>query len=185
MSCSQVRRELLQHFALSEELGPRSGPHLAHIESCAECRREVGIDRELVRHLRRALRERVEGSAASEGSWELVRRRTIDRPERPWSVRALHWGGVASAAAAAIMMFAVATAPETRLLPETQSPFLASAARRAVPPVEEANVSLPTYSAAYVAPLTEPPLRGWQVQPQLSDEPATRDVEPPITGHMR
>jgi len=185
MSCSQVRRELLQHFALAEELGPRSAPHLAHIESCAECRQEVGIDRELVRQLRRALRERVEGSAASEGSWELVRRRTIDRPERPWTVRALHWGGVASAAAAAIMMFAVATAPESRLLPGTQSPFVASAARRAVPPVEEANGPPPAQSSAYVAPQADPPLRGWPMRTQMSDETTTRDVDPPITGHMR
>jgi hypothetical protein len=127
----------------------------------------------------------VEGSAASEGSWELVRRRTIDRPERPWTVRALHWGGVASAAAAAIMMFAVATAPETRLLPGTQPAFIASAARRAVPPVEEGNGWPPAQSIAYVVPQTDPPRGGWPMQTQLSDEAAAPDVDPPITGHMR
>jgi anti-sigma factor RsiW len=186
MSCSQVRRELLEHFALSGELGPRSGPHLAHIESCAECRQEVGIDRELVKQLRRALRDRVEGGAPSEASWELVRRRTVDRPVRPWSVRALHWGGMASAAAAGIMMFAVATAPETRLLPGTQSPvFVASAARRAVPPVEEGTGWLPASSNPYRAPQADGPLPGWPMAMQMEDELPTGFGDPPITGHMR
>ena len=186
MSCRQARRELLEHFALGEELGPRSWPHLAHIESCADCRREVGIDRQLVEQLRRALRERVEGSALSEASWGVVRRRTVDRPERPWSVRVAHWGGVVSAAAAAgIMLFAVATAPESRLFPEAQSPFVASAARRVVPPVEEFRAWPPTGSSTYVVPQVDPPFPGWPTQPQMSDEGGRRDGEPPITGRMR
>jgi anti-sigma factor RsiW len=185
MSCSRARRELLELFALGEELGPRSGPHLAHLESCADCRREMGIDRALVENLRRALRARVEGRAPSEGSWGLVRRRTVDRPMRPWTVRVVHWGGIASAAAAGIMMFAVATAPGTTLFPGTESPFVASAARRAVPPVEEARGWPPEHSSTYPAPQTYPPLPGWPMQTQISDEAATRDGEPPIPGRMR
>lgn len=183
MSCSQVRRELLEHFAVREELGPRSWPHLAHLESCAECREEVGVDRDLVRQLRRALRERVEGSAASEDSWSLVRRRTVDRPAQAWTVRLVRWGGMLSAAATAgIMLFAVATAPATRLFPDAESPFIASAARRAVPPVEEATDRPPSVST-YRAPRADPPLLGWPTQTRLSDEvPAN---EPPITGRMR
>lgn len=186
MSCSQARRELLEHFALGEELGSRSGPHLAHLESCADCRREMGIDRELVENLRRALRDRVEGSAPSEASWGLVRRRTVDRPVRPWTVRVVHWGGIASAAAAAsIMTFAIATAPGTTLLPGTESPFVASAARRAVPPLEEARGWPPEQSSTYPAPQTYPPLPGWPTQTQMSDEAAPRDGEPPIPGRMQ
>ncbi|MEO8638305.1 MAG: hypothetical protein ABI458_00155 [Chloroflexota bacterium] len=184
MSCSQARRELLQHFALGEELGPHAGPHLAHLESCADCRREVGIDRELVENLRRALRERVEGGARSESSWELVRRRTVDRPV-PWTVRIAHWRGIASAAAAAgMMVFAVVTAPQTTLLPVTQSPFVASAARRVVPPVEEVRGWPPPPSIAYLAPQKYPP-PGWPMQTQFPDEAAARGSEPPIPGLMR
>jgi anti-sigma factor RsiW len=184
VSCSRARRELLEYFALGEELGSRSAPHLAHLQFCGDCRREVGIDRELVQSLRRALRERVEGSAPSQASWEQVRRRTIDRSVRPWTARVVQWGGMLSAAAAAgVMLFAVATAPESRF-PGTQSPFVASAARRAVPPVDEAS-GLSGDSSTYIAPQTEPPLPGWPVRPQLSDQPASRDGDPPVTGHMR
>jgi anti-sigma factor RsiW len=186
VTCSRVRSELLEHLALDEELGARSGPHLAHLQTCAECRREVGIDRELLKHLRRALRERVEGSAPSEASWELVRRRTIDRPKRPWTIRAAQWGGMVSAAAAAVMMFAVATAPESTLFPGTQSPFVASAARRAVPPVDENRGSPAEVSSTYVAPQTEPPLPGMRaVKPQESGRAVGREGDPPISGHMR
>jgi len=123
MSCSRVRRELLEQFRFPEELGPRSGPHLAHLESCAECRREVGIDLALVGQLRRALRERVEGSAPSPASWELVRRRTVDRAPQPWTFRVLRWGGMLPAAAAGIMMFAIATTSQ----PVSETQALASA----------------------------------------------------------
>ncbi len=185
MSCKRAQRELLEQFALGEELGSRSGPHLAHLVSCAECRREVGIDRELVENLRRALRERVEGSAPSQASWELVRRRTIDRPARPWTTRVVQWGGMVSAAAAAgTMMFAVVTAPESRFA-GTQSPFIASAARRAVPPVDEAGGLSGADSSVYIATQTEPPLPGWPVRPQFSKSAPSRDSDPPITGHMR
>jgi len=186
MSCSQVRRELLEHFAFREELGPRSWPHLAHLESCADCREEVGIDRELVKHLRRALQERVEGSAPSEASWGLVRRRTVERPVKPWTVRVPQWGGILSAAAAGIMVFAVATASETRLLPTTQSPaFVASLARRAVAPLDEAGGWALAHSTTYRAPQAIPPLPGWPMETQLADEVVTRFGEPPITGRMR
>ena len=181
MSCSRARRELLEDFALGEELEPRSGPHLAHLESCTQCRRELGIDRELVENLRRALRERVEGSARSEASWGQVRRRTVDLPVRPWTTRAVQWRGMVSAAAAAgMMVFAVATAPPTTLLPVTQSPFVTSAGMRPVPPLEDARP--PDFpSSAYLAPQKYPP-PGWPMQPQFPDEAASGEGEPPIPG---
>jgi anti-sigma factor RsiW len=186
VSCSEARRQLLEYFALGEELTSRSGPHLAHLESCADCRREMGIDRELVENLRRALRERVEGHAPSEASWGLVRGRTVDRTVRPWTLRAMHWRGMVSAAAAAgIMIFAVATAPETRLLPETQSLFVASATRRAVPPVEEDRGVPPELSSRYLAPQTYPPLPGWPMQTHEPDETALLHGELPIPAGMR
>ncbi len=184
MSCSRARRELLECFALGEELGPRSGPHLAHLESCAECRRELGVDRELVENLRRALRQRVGNGASSEASWGAVRRRTVDRPLRPWTVGVVHWRSMVSAAAAAgMMVFAVATAPQTTLLPVTQSPFVASAARRVVPPLEDARP--PDFpSSTYLAPPRYPP-PGWPMQTQFPDDAGSREGEPPIPGLMQ
>ena len=182
MSCSRARRELLEQFALGEELGPRSGPHLAHLESCADCRREMGIDRQLVKSLRRALEERVEGYAPSGASWAAVRSRTVDRPALPWTARVLHWGGMVSAAAAAgIMIFAVATAPEMQLFPRTQSLFVASAARRAIPPVEEALSGWPpTQQRLYAAPETDLLLPGQRLQMKMGDE--ATPLEPRIPG---
>jgi anti-sigma factor RsiW len=174
----------MEHFAFRDELGPRSGPHLAHLESCADCRREVGIDRELVMHLRRALRARVEGSAPPEASWELLRRRTVDREVRPWTARVLQWKGLVSAAAAGIMVFAVATASETRLAPGTQAPvFVPSSATRALSPVEEATIWPPTRSTTVRVPL-DPPLPGWPMETQTVSELA-RSLDEPPPGRMR
>lgn len=185
MSCSQARRQLLEQFALGEELTARSGPHLAHLETCADCRREMGIDRELVANLRRALWARVDGRAPSTASWEQVRSRTLDRPARIWTARVVHWRGMVSAAAAASMMlFAVATAPQTTSLPMTQSSF-ASAARRVVPPVEDARGWAVELSSTYLAPQIYPPLPGWPMQTRTSDEVATLHGDLPIPGGMR
>jgi len=185
MSCSQARRELLEYFALGEELTPHSAPHLAHLETCADCRREMGIDRELVHTLRRALRARVEGHGPSEASWEQVRSRTVDRPVQPWTARVVHWRGMVSAAAAAgMMLFAVATAPETATLPISQSSF-ASAARRVVPPVEDARSWAAPLSSTYVTPQAYPPLPGWPMQTHTSEEVATLNGDLPIPDGMR
>jgi len=183
VSCSRARRELLEYFALGEELGFGSGPVLAHVESCAQCRRELGIDRELIESLRGALRERVQGSAPSEASWGQVRRRTVDRPVRPWTVRVVHWRGMVSAAAAAgMMLFAVATAPDTTILPVTTTSF-ASAARRVVPPLEDVRPP-DVWNSTYVAPQKYPP-PGWPMQTQFPDDAASSEGEPPIPGLMQ
>jgi len=183
VSCSRARRELLEQFALGEELGSRSGPHLEHLQACADCRREVGIDRALVMNLRRALRDRVEGSAPSAATWQQVRSRTVDRPAQPWAVRVVRWGGMVSAAAAAgIMLFAVVTAPESRLLTENQSGYVASAAHR-VPPVDEANGQFADSAVDPTLQTYPPP--GWPTQTKLSTEAPRDDGEPPIIKHMR
>lgn len=186
MSCSQARHELFEYFALGEELTPHSAPHLAHLESCADCRREMGIERELVHNLRLALRARVEGHGPSESTWEQVRSRTVDHPARPWTPRSVNWRGMVSAAAAAgMMLFAVATAPQTTTLPMTQSPSFAAAARRVVPPVEDPNGWPAQLSSTYVAPQIYPPLPGWPMQTHTSEEVATLNGDLPIPGGMR
>jgi anti-sigma factor RsiW len=149
VSCNRVRRELLEHFRFPQELGSRSGPHLAHLESCAACREEVGINRELVEQLRRALRERVEGSDPSAASWDLVRRRTVDRPAQPWTMRVLRWGGVLPAAFAGILMFA--SISETGLLDRSHSPVSATAPSVQVAALEQANGSEPPLWSKYRA----------------------------------
>ena len=175
----------MEHFAFRDELGPRSGPHLAHLESCADCRQEVGIDRELVMHLRRALQARVEGSAPPEASWELVRRRTVDREVPPWTIRVLQWKGLVSAAAAGIMVFAVATSSETRVAHGTQAPvFVPSFARQALSPADGGTIWPPASSDTIRMPL-DGPLPGWPMHTQTVNEVATSLGEPPITGRMR
>lgn len=187
MSCSRVRRELLAQMAFNEELG---GPHLAHLESCVECRQEVGIDRALVRQLRRALQERIEGSAPPAAAWELVRRRTVDSPQPPWTARLLRWGGMASALAAGIMTIALTTAPHPSLAPEGQSQALiASLVRRAVPPVDQAGDWAVLDTNPYRAPDADPPLPRWPTDRPV-DQGSTEAVpanmvDPPITGRMK
>jgi hypothetical protein len=90
---------------------------------------------------------------------------------------------VSAVAAAGIMIFAVSTTPETRLFPGAQSPFVASAAKRAV--VEEASGWPQAQSSTYLAPQRVAPLPGWPMQAQLLDEAGTRDWELPTAGHMR
>jgi len=180
VSCSRVRRELLEHFRFPQELGSRSGPHLAHLESCAACREEVGINRELVEQLRRALRERVEGSDPSAASWDLVRRRTVERPARPWTLRVLRWGSLLPAAVAGILMFA--TVSETGLLNGTRAPapVTTSAAERTVPRVDQATGGQAPKNRYPQAP------RGVPELPNGSEEVASNFEEmPPIVRRIQ
>jgi hypothetical protein len=172
VSCSRVRRELLEHFRFPEELGARSGPHLAHLESCAACREEVGIDRELVHRLRSALRERVENNTPSAASWDLVRRRTVDRPVRPWTARVLQWGALLPAAVAGILMFAVATGSQSPFLSQPQSPAPVTevaTVERAAPKAKEPNRQ-------------DPPSWINQRSPQLREQRGGPSWIPPIPG---
>jgi hypothetical protein len=50
---------------------------LEHLAACETCRRQVELDRELVIHLRRALRARVATSGPSAASWQVVRDRAL------------------------------------------------------------------------------------------------------------
>jgi anti-sigma factor RsiW len=183
MNCSRVRRELLEHFRFPEELGPRSGPHLAHLESCAECRKDVGLDLELVEQLRRALRDRVEGSAPSTANWELVRSRTVDRPEQQWTIRVLRWSGMLPAAVAGIMMFAIATTSGTGLLHGTQSPGLTASAEQAVPRGGQAGLEPALSSKVHVLQAALELPDGPQIE--LPAGGSAGGEMPPIPGRMQ
>jgi hypothetical protein len=71
MSCRRICRELLW-LSRFGELGPSSQPHLDHLVGCRSCRDEVGFDREMVRQLRVALAERIEGMQPSSSAWETI-----------------------------------------------------------------------------------------------------------------
>lgn len=184
MSCSKVRRELLEQFRFNEELGSRAGPHLAHLESCAACREEVGIDRQLVEQLRRALRERVEGIAPSAASWDLVRRRTVDRPVTPWKTRVLQWGSLLPAAVAGLMMFAVATASETGLLNLTQSPLPVTMSAQHTVPVGRATAWEPSW-ATKRPPQAVPELPTGHEDTHPDENPWSAGEMPPISRRMQ
>ena len=83
MDCRRVARELIESFRFGE-LDARSAPHLDHLETCRECRELVGLDRELVGQLQRALRVRVDGHAASPGAWLEIRRRALEPKPAGW-----------------------------------------------------------------------------------------------------
>ncbi len=84
MTCRQTCRELLWLVRYGE-LDASSQPHLDHLAECSSCRDEVGFDREMVRQLRRALAERVEGMAPSPTAWEGIVRRTQAPPPSRWA----------------------------------------------------------------------------------------------------
>lgn len=84
MSCHQTCRELLWLVRYGE-LDASSQPHLDHLAECSSCRDEVGFDREMVRQLRLALAERVEGMAPSPTAWEGIVRRTQEAPRSRWA----------------------------------------------------------------------------------------------------
>lgn len=109
MSCRRISRELLERFRFGEELDQRSAPHLAHLEVCATCRGEVGLDRALVRQLQRALRARVEGQEPSPRAFNAVRIRALAAEDPvPWSGRLLRWTRLAPAGVVTAVMLAAA-----------------------------------------------------------------------------
>jgi hypothetical protein len=115
MSCRKVSRELLERFRFGEELDVRSDPHLAHLQSCATCRSEVGLDRALVVQLRATLHARIAGSSPSPRAWETVRERAL-AIEAPHArlLQAWRWLRLAPAAAAmSLMIFAVAISQDS------------------------------------------------------------------------
>jgi hypothetical protein len=104
MSCHRVSRELLERLRFGE-LDRRSAPHIDHLAGCARCQDEVGIDRALLRQLRRALAERVEDSEPSPMAFAAVRERALREESRGrWFSRTWRWVKLAPAGAAMAVM---------------------------------------------------------------------------------
>lgn len=115
MDCRRVARELLEFFRFGE-LDVRSAPHLDHLEVCRDCREVVGLDRELVAQLRRALQARVAGHAASPGAWVEIRRRALEPDPVGWRNRLLPVLRLAPIGAVAVLALAL-IAPVSSLSP--------------------------------------------------------------------
>ena len=159
MSCRRVSRELLERFRFGEELDLSSEPHLVHLQSCAACRTEVGLDRALVVQLRNALRARVAGAAPSPRSWEVVRERALaaDSPRMPL-VAAWRWIRLAPAAAAmSMVIFAVAVARDSERPAAIQQYNLSNFQQI---PIAEPEWEMPWWLAARVGPPPAPQSHG-------------------------
>jgi anti-sigma factor RsiW len=159
MSCRRVSRELLERFRFGEELDLSSEPHLAHLQSCAACRTEVGLDRALVVQLRNALRARVADASPSPRSWDVVRERALAADSQrmplifPW-----RWLRLAPAAAAmSMMIFAVAVARDSERPAAIQQHNLSSFQQI---PIAEPEWEMPWWLAARVGPPPAPQSRG-------------------------
>jgi hypothetical protein len=109
MSCSRLRRELLDLFRFGE-LDGRSAPHLDHLVACRACRDEVGLDRALVQQLRVALAERVAGTAPSPEVWPIILRRAQAPPSGLGAWLRSHWTMLANRLRIATAVSAVALA---------------------------------------------------------------------------
>jgi hypothetical protein len=122
-SCRRVIRDVLEFFRFGD-LDAGSAPHLDHLAVCTDCRDEVGLDRELVLQLQRALRASVDGHAPSPGAWIEIRRRAL-QPEVPtWRARLLPVLRLAPVGATVIVLLAL-LAP-TDLAPFRVAPGLAA-----------------------------------------------------------
>ncbi|MEX0630523.1 MAG: hypothetical protein WEE67_00690 [Chloroflexota bacterium] len=106
MDCRRVARELIEFFRFGE-LDARSAPHLDHLEVCLACRQEVGLDRELVLQLQRALAARVDGHAPSPGAWLEIRRRALEEEPPRWRLRLQPLSRLAVVGGTAIVLLAL------------------------------------------------------------------------------
>jgi len=106
VDCRRAARELIEFFRFGE-LDARSAPHLEHLEVCPACRLEVGLDRELVIQLHRALAARVDGHAPSPGAWLEIRRRALEDERPRWRLRLLPLSRLALVGGTTIVLLAL------------------------------------------------------------------------------
>jgi hypothetical protein len=121
MTSCRRSRELLELFRY-ENPPDWSAPQLGHLEVCHACRIEVALDRELVRHIERALRQRLDGAAPSPAAWAAIRRAAeleSARRRRSWlePLRVLGRGAALTAASAAAVVLIVFGAGRQLALP--------------------------------------------------------------------
>lgn len=204
MSCRRICRELLWLTRFGE-LGPSSQPHLDHLVGCRGCRDEVGFDREMVRQLRVALAERVDGLQPSSTAWEgILRRAQAPEPTRfaAWWQRSMGLvGRLRTATAMAGTGLALVLALQMEVMPTMPSASPADSdgaqtrAAAAIPASERGNRAIlqvtpaqPHPEAVIALPLARTHLQ--PAGPRIPDappgelvtlEPTFRTLAPPTT----
>ena len=158
MSCRRVCRELLW-LSRFGELDSSSQPHLDHLVACRGCRDEVGFDREMVRQLRVALAERIEGMQPSSSSWEtILRRAQAPEPSRfaAWWQRSIGLVGrlrtataMAGTGLALVLALQMEVVPVSRPMPDAT--------------VESPDLSMLEEPQSYAAAVAARPSRATQV----------------------
>jgi anti-sigma factor RsiW len=130
MSCRKVARELIERFRFGP-LDGRSALHLEHLETCARCREEVGLDRAFVLQLQRTLRDRVDGAEPSPSSWSAVRARAMAESSDPigWRQRLLGVGQALRVAAAGAVVALVIVLSRAQLDVPHQTPSASTLGR--------------------------------------------------------
>jgi hypothetical protein len=196
MSCRKVSRELLERFRFGEELDERSAPHLEHLQTCVACREELGMDRALVRQLRRALEARVEGYAPSPSSWQLVRDRAL-AAESTGGLTALFQrltGALRAAGAVAAVALVVAVGMANFSAEEDVTDFqLRATGRGELPRANSLPTDPPPYQQPRVwyAPTPMPPPEAGNFNVIMAYSPTgeplatTYPVPRPVTGLLR
>jgi hypothetical protein len=181
MSCRRICHELLEQARFGE-LGPGSAPHLEHLAECRACRDELGFDRALVRQLRAALAQRIEGASPSPRAWEGVLAR-MSRPEprpsrlRAWSMTLVARLRFGSAMAGATLAFLVALNVE--IVPVRTSDALddGSAAAHAGAPSRPLGLADGFPQAAVSVPYAG------ALEPVVEDRAPTRSYAPGVWSH--
>jgi hypothetical protein len=184
MSCRDVQRVVSDYCLFGEQDG-LTAPHLEHLSNCRACRDEVGVDRALVRELRRALAERVEAAAPSAGVWQAVLRRAQQEPIEVGWRRWLHVGwrtlGGANPFMARVRTASVlSTMALAVLMANGQTSMPALPAASVSPPSEawnqwERQVTLP---GRIEVPLVRPIVRSVPATPPGVEEKVTRAPAP-------
>ncbi len=130
MSCRKVARELIERFRFGP-LDRRSAPHLEHLETCARCRDEVGLDRAFVLQLQRALRERIGHVEPPSDAWSMVRARAIAETSAPagWRVWLLGFGQALRVAGAGAVVALVIVLSRAQLETPRQLPAASTLGR--------------------------------------------------------
>jgi anti-sigma factor RsiW len=192
MTCRKARRELLERFRFGEELDARSAPHLEHLQTCPDCREEVGLDRALVGQLRRALQARVEGYDPSPSSWQLVRERALAAESGP-SLWTGWFGRLSSGLRAAGAVAAVALVVMLGTIGNGNDDVAAFQLRATGQRTDQLPSDLPPYEARRVwyppTPLPRPAAGRFSVimaYDKTGDPVATvRPVQRPVAGLLR
>jgi hypothetical protein len=197
MSCRDVRR-VVSEYCLFGEHDELTAPHLDHLSSCRSCQDEAGVDRALVRELRRALAARVENAAPSAAVWQSVLRRAQEESAAAgWRQRlAAAWGSligpaplvarlrtasVLSTMALAVLMVNGQSSMPTLPAPSAPPPQVPSLNQFERQPVGPMRIELPVANTT-VEPIRIP--RREIHERLITPPPPPPRISPPLPGEL-